>query len=131
MWKPVVSASRFASRTFRVTDDEATGKWLVPSELGDPDGVWERIAEAAARGEVAGAKISSAHLDKILGHHLICVYCERSDRDSVAALLKVIRDLGVKGDLRYKTCKATVERREEFLWMSDMLEHVAEPGSRP
>jgi hypothetical protein len=129
MWKPVISATRFVSRTFRVTEEEATGKWLVPADLGDPDGVWERIAGAAARGDIAGAKISSAHLDGILGHHLICVYAERSDRETVETLLKVIRRLGVRGDLRYKTCKATVERREEFLWASDILEPAAEPVS--
>jgi hypothetical protein len=122
MWKPVVSATRFGSRTFRVTDEEATGKWLVPATLGDPDGIWERISAAAASGVIVGAKISSQHLDRILGHHLICAYCERSDRHTVEATLGIMRGLGVEGHLRYKTCLATVEGREEFLWNSDVIE---------
>lgn len=122
MWNPTISTRRFGSRTFRLTDEEATGKWLVPAALGDPEGIWERIATAAARGSIPGAKISSRHLDRILGHHLICVYCERSDRNTVDAMLGTLRQMGVEGHLRYKTCLATVERREEFFWTSDDLE---------
>jgi hypothetical protein len=129
MWKPTISATRFGSRTFRLTDKEATGKWLVSAALGDPDGIWERIAAAAASGSIPGAKISSQHLDGILGHHLICVYCERSDRSTVEAMLKVLRSLGVEGHLRYKTCLATVERREEFLWTSDAIELETRPDT--
>lgn len=131
MWQPVVSQSRFISRTFRVTDEEATGKWLVPADLGDPDLVWESIAVAAASGRIPGAKISSSHLDRILGHHLICVYCERSDRESVSDLLGLLRDMGISGPLRYKTCKATVERREEFLWMSSDFEDAPHQDVAP
>ncbi|NTF17922.1 DUF1917 domain-containing protein [Agrobacterium rubi] len=118
MWNPLVSQSRFASRSRQVTDEESTGKWLVPADLGDPDLVWERIVMAAASGKLPGAKISSVHLDRILGHHLICVYCERSDTDSVEKLLTALRAMGIEGHLRYKTCKATAEGREEFLWVS-------------
>jgi hypothetical protein len=90
--------------------------------FGETETIWEPIEDAAIRGDVAGAKLSSRHLDRILGHHLACVYCTSSDRKSVVELLRKLRDLGVDGPLKYKTCRATIERREEFLWISDEIE---------
>ena len=128
MWMSPISRTQFVSRTFRMTDEEATGKWLVPAELGDPDEVWERICVAAACGQLPGVKISSPRLDEILGHHLICVYCERSDKETASSVLKTIRGLGVEGHLRYKSCKATVDGRDEYLWSSEELEAVNSAG---
>lgn len=126
MWNPVVSAIRFQSNKGRGSEETSTGKWLVPIPFGKIEEIWEPIEDAAALGKIAGAKISSRYLDQKLGHHLACVYCRSSDRESVAELLHKLRNLGIDGTLRYKTCRATIDRREEFLWTSDVIESLVQ-----
>lgn len=99
-----------------------TGKWLVEIPLGDPDEIWERIVMAACDGRVAATKISSEKLDEILGHHMVCVYCRLSDKESVGETLRVLRELGVQGSLFYKSDRATHAGVDDHLWHSDGIE---------
>jgi hypothetical protein len=82
MWQPVIP-HRFTSRIVRGDDEAGTGKWLVPVGIGDPQGLWTGIREAAADGRLTAAKLSSPRLDDKLGHHLACVYCADSRLDTV------------------------------------------------
>jgi hypothetical protein len=122
MWYPIVSASPFLSRVNTQNDETATGKWLVPVPLRDPDETWDDIQDASAGGIFVAAKISGPKLDAILGHKLVCVYSRTSDENAVAEVLRHLREIGVKGDLRYKSDKATAEGRDEYLWTSRQFE---------
>lgn len=128
MWNYVISQSQFASSRNVAEEEMSTGKWLVPVPLGDPDDIWETICVAAASGVLVGAKISSGRLDRILGHHLVCVYCPESSEATVRATLEQLRTMGVTGPLEYKTDKATYERREDRLWSSGSLEANVKVG---
>ena len=122
MWKNGISKSGFSSRTWVDDEVKCTGKWLVTFPLGDPDGLWDRLAEAAKRGDLTATKMSGPRLDAIVGHHIACVYCVSSQRDVVEQTLRTLRELGVEGPLHYKSDKATVEGREEYLWTAEQIE---------
>ncbi|WP_455273411.1 putative phosphothreonine lyase domain-containing protein [Rhizobium herbae] len=110
--------SKFTSKPFCDDDTSASGKWLVPITLGDPEGIWRKLLDAAVNGELAAVKISSARLDAKLGHHLVCAYCETSQEKEVGETLAQLRKLGIRGDLRYKSDRATLHGRDEYLWHS-------------
>ncbi|KQT04078.1 putative phosphothreonine lyase domain-containg protein [Rhizobium sp. Leaf386] len=124
MWHAAISKSGFTSHAFCDDDKSASGKWLVPVALGDPEGIWRILADAAAQGELAAVKISSARLDVKLGHHLVCAYCETSQENDVRDALTKLRNLGVSGELRYKSDRATLQGRDEYLWHSTELEFI-------
>jgi len=122
MWEPTIRSGYFHSRVKVADERDATGKWLVPVEFGDPDGVWERIQIATASRRFVAVKRSAPRLDDILGHHLVCVYSESSREEDVRSVLGRLREIGVKGSLTYKTDLATVEGRDDKLWTSEQIE---------
>ncbi|KQT95437.1 MULTISPECIES: putative phosphothreonine lyase domain-containg protein [Rhizobium] len=124
MWHAAISKSGFTSQIGGDDDILASGKWLVPIALGDPEGIWRKLAEAAAHGDLAAVKISSARLDVKLGHHLVCAYCKTSQENDVNETLTKLRNLGATGDLRYKSDRATLQGRDEYLWHSTELESI-------
>lgn len=121
MWYPIVAKERFVS-IFQLDDTQSSGKWLIPIPFGDPDGIWKRLANAARDGRLRAVKISAPPLDEKLGHHLVCAYSKISTQIAVGEALAKLRMLGVSGDLRYKSDKATLEGRDEYLWSSVDLE---------
>lgn len=129
MWHHVISKEQFLSRFSPKGETLGTGKWVVNFPLGDPDDLWDRLVTAASFGRIAAVKRSSERLDKIAGHHIACVYCCSADEETVKRTLALLRDIGVSGPLRYKSDKATVEGRDEYLYESGLLEDG--PGSRP
>jgi hypothetical protein len=126
MWMTIVSKEKFLS-SFHGDDITSSGKWLVPIPLGDPEGIWDRLASAARSGELDAVKISSARLDAEIGHHLVCVYCKVSFESYVGETLTTLRELGVKGDLQYKSDKATFDGRDEYLWQSVKFDAIPFP----
>lgn len=117
LWHSTVSASGFSS-TIAPDDVSSSGKWLVPIELGDPETLWGAIGAAVLRGEFAAAKHSSRELDAKLGHHLVCVYCPVSSRETVEVALVRLRGLGIEGAIDYKSDRATQRGVDEHLWTS-------------
>ncbi len=117
MWQALISKFGFES-ILSDDDHSSSGKWLVPIALGDPDGIWQKLQQAAHEGQVTAVKISAPPLDDVLGHHLVCAYCPSSHENHVVPALSVLRRLGVKDQIRYKSDKATVEARDEYLWDS-------------
>ena len=116
------------------TDEESTGKWLVPI-LFDDDQTWEKIKENIEIikntrefsaydikfKKISGAMISSFELNNILGHHLVCVF---TYPHNIWDTLNILRDIGITGELKYKSDKATMEDRDEYL-------HIAAPSKYP
>lgn len=128
MWSYVISNNSFVSRYSSPDETLSTGKWVVNFPLNDPDDLWDRLVTAASFGRIAAVKRSSERLDKIAGHHIACVYCRSSDEETVKRTLALLREIGVSGPLRYKSDKATVEGRDEYLYESDILEGGPGPG---
>jgi len=62
-----------------------------------------------------------------MGHDLVCVYCGASDAETVTGTLRHLRAIGVDGELSYKSDRATVEWRDEYLYNSNDFES---PGPR-
>jgi hypothetical protein len=120
MWLEQIP-SNFTSRIVE-TDEASSGKWLVPVSLNDPTGLWARLQDLAWRNRIAAVKISAPPLDDKLGHHLVCVYCAKSDRDVVTSTLLLIRDAGFVGECSYKSDRATLQNREDRLWTSSQIE---------
>lgn len=127
MWQHVISSKLFVSDLSGKDDVSCSGKWIVEFPLDDPDEVWERLVHAACDGLIDATKRSSPRLDAIVGHHLACVYCRSSDPEYAARTLAVLREMGIEGPLRYKSDLATVQGREEYLWVSEEIEaaHVS------
>ena len=121
LWHPTLSFTGFRSRILD-TDEASTGKWLVPIPIPDIGLIWEEIEDAACEGRLLAVKKSTDVLGKKLGHNLACVYCTSSDGDTVREVLALLRELGVDGELRYKSDKATLEFRDQYLWSSDEIE---------
>jgi|GEM_PF-4265205 len=121
LWHPTLSFTGFKS-IVRETDEASTGKWLVPISIPDIACLWEEIEDAACEGKLLAVKKSTDVLGRKLGHHLACVYCSASDTDSVREVLKVLRELGVDGELRYKSDRSTHEFRSDYLWSSAEIE---------
>lgn len=122
MWKHVISAKLFYSDWRGKEEAQSTGKWVVNFPLGDPDDVWDRLVSASVKGQIDATKCSGRLLDERAGHHIACVYCASSEAEYVAKTLTVLRRIGIEGPLRYKTDKATAERRDEYLWTSEQIE---------
>jgi len=129
MWEPVIRSGHFSSNVNARDERQSTGKWLVPVEFGDPDGVWERIQVATAFRRFAAVKISAPTLSAILGHRLVCVYSESSEEEQVGEVLRCLREIGVQGNLTYKTDLATFQGRDDKLWTSEQLEGPSEDMS--
>lgn len=123
LWFPTISKSGFRS-TIRDTDEASTGKWLVPITVPDIGGLWEETEDAAVEGRLLAVKKSTPQLRKQIGHDLVCVYCPASDEPTVAETLAVLREIGVKDELRYKSDRATSDGRDEYLWSSADFEQV-------
>lgn len=121
-------ASHFFSEPFNSkfavsTEEESSGKWLVPIPFDDLDEIWDAIIKAVGRHEFVAVKKSAKPLDNILGHHLVCVYSTGSTRAEVEVVLQRLRAIGVKGPLTYKTDKATASGRDDKLWTSEDIEN--------
>jgi len=130
MWQSTIRSRPFMSRVNVPDERDATGKWLVPVPFGDPHGIRDTIWEAVARGRFPAFKVSDKKLDEILGHHLICVYCESSGESSVREALAMLRRIGVEGPLTYKTDVATTQGSDRILWTSEGLETPPEEVRR-
>lgn len=117
LWFPTIS--KYSFRSIIADDDiKSTGKWLVPIQLPDIGMIWEDIEVAAIEGRLMAIKKSTPQLRKKIGHDLVCVYCSCLDVETVPDTLAVLRKIGVDGNLRYKSDRATFEDREEFLYHS-------------
>lgn len=123
LWHPTLSTTGFKSRILD-TDELSTGKWIMPIPIPDIGLLWEEIEDAACEGRLLAVKKSTDVLGKKLGHHLACVYCASSDADSVREVLMILRELGVEGELRYKSDRATFEFRDQYLWSSSEIENL-------
>ncbi|MBY5407409.1 DUF1917 domain-containing protein [Rhizobium leguminosarum] len=121
LWFPTLSKSGFRS-IICDNDELSTGKWLVPLAVPDIGGIWEEIEDAAVEGRILAAKKSTHELVRIIGHNLACVYCSASDPDAVAETLRTLREIGVDGELKYKSDLATFDGREEYLYSSSEFE---------
>ncbi|WP_027489209.1 hypothetical protein [Allorhizobium undicola] len=106
-WFPTMSATGFAS-IISDSDDASSGKWIVPQ----PGPLWEEIEDAAVEGRLLAIK-------KARDHSVALVYCRSSDEETVAKTLTILREIGVEGELRYKSDRATDQRRDEYLYDSD------------
>ena len=124
LWHPTLNLTGFKSRILN-TDEASTGKWLVPIPIPDTGLLWEEIEDAACEGTLLAVKKSTDILGRKLGHHLACVYCSASDADTVREVLTVLRELGVEGELRYKSDRATFEFRDDYLWSSAEIENFS------
>lgn len=118
MWFPVISRTGFRSR-IRESDQASSGKWIV----GQPGPLWEEIEDAAVEGRLLAIK-------KSRDHSIVCVYCRTSDEETAAATLAILRNIGVEGELRYKSDRATEQRRDEYLYDSDEFEPRSAPAIR-
>ncbi|MGX9991638.1 hypothetical protein ACS4RR_021145 [Rhizobium sp. Z1P35] len=124
LWHPTLSTFRFKSKILD-TNEASSGKWLVPIQIPDVGLIWEDIEDAALAGRLLAVKKSTDVLARKIGHHLVCVYCATSDEACVGETLKVLRDLGVDGDLRYKSDKATFESKDQNLYSSREFEDLS------
>ncbi|MBY5820042.1 hypothetical protein HFN60_31105 [Rhizobium leguminosarum] len=115
-WFPTISENAFTS-VINETDQTSTGKWIIPQ----PGSLWEEIDAAIIDGRLAAVK-------KARDHSVALVYCRSSDEETVAETLAILRQIGVDGELQYKTDKATDERRERYLYSSTDFEH---PSPQP
>ncbi|TAW50578.1 hypothetical protein [Rhizobium leguminosarum] len=111
-WFPTMSSTGFSS-IIAGSDHTSSGKWIVPQ----PGPLWEEIEDAAIEGRLLAIKKSQ-------DHSIVCVYCRSSDEETTAATLAVLRDIGVEGELRYKSDRATRQRRDEYLYDSADFEQV-------
>ncbi|MBX5164836.1 hypothetical protein [Rhizobium sp. NZLR4b] len=123
LWYPTLSKFGFRSGVSD-SDETSTGKWLVPIGVPDIGRVWEDLEDAAVAGKLLAIKKSTDVLRRKLGHDLVCVYCSRSDEYTVSDTLTVLREIGVEGDLRYKSDLATFEGRDEYLYGSSDFEEL-------
>ncbi|NTI03175.1 DUF1917 domain-containing protein [Agrobacterium rhizogenes] len=123
-WHSTISKHGFRSNILG-SDEASTGKWLVSIPNPDIGLTWEDIEGAVVEGRLLAVKKSTATLRKKLGHDLVCIYCSASDVDTVVETLRVLREIGVDGDLRYKSDRATFDGREEYLWSSNDFEGLA------
>ncbi|MGO4569045.1 putative phosphothreonine lyase domain-containing protein [Rhizobium sp. 2YAF20] len=124
LWYPTLSKSSFRSI---ITDDDttSTGKWLAQVQAPDIGLIWEALEDAAVEGRLLAVKKSTRELRRQLGHDLICVYCAASDEETVSETLTTLREIGVDGELCYKSDKATFDGRDEYLWSSEDFEGLA------
>jgi len=117
-WFPTMSATNFCS-TISCSDHTSSGKWIIEQ----PGHLWEEIEDAAIGRRLLAVK-------KSRDHSIVCVYCGTSDQDTAAATLAILRDIGVEGELRYKSDRATEQRRDEYLYDSDDFEPRLTPTIR-
>jgi hypothetical protein len=122
MWHSLIQSAPFRSNFAVLTDEEASGKWLVPIPFDDPKQTWDTIVEAVARGELLAVKKSGPSLDRIVGHHIVCVYSTLSTQEKAREVLTVLRRIGVEGDLFYKSDRATAMGNDDKLWTSFDIE---------
>ncbi|HBF30618.1 hypothetical protein [Rhizobium sp.] len=124
LWYPTLSSTVFRS-IVADSDQQSTGKWLVPIGVPDISLLWEEIEDAAVEGKFLAVKKSTIQLRKEIGHDLVCIYCNTSDAETVGETLKILREIGVSEELRYKSDRATFEDREDFLYGSTDFEGPA------
>ena len=117
-WFPTTSQNTFQSH---VTDSDqtSTGKWIIQH----PGHLWEEIDAAIMDGRLDAAK-------KARDHSIALVYCRSSDEQTVAETLAILREIGVEGDMRYKSDCTTDQRRDEYLYDSADFEHRSAPSIR-
>ena len=109
-WFLTMSATGFSS-VVSDSDHASSGKWIVER----PGQLWEEIEDAAVEGRLLAVK-------KARDHSVALVYCRSSDEETVAETLAILREIGVEGQLRYKSDRATDQRRDEYLYDSDDFE---------
>jgi len=74
-----------------------------------------RLVPADAAGE-CGQSGKHEHVAAHVLSRLACAYSWRSPEEDAAAVFATLRSLGIEGDLAYKTCLATVRRRDDALY---------------
>ncbi|KQY26222.1 hypothetical protein [Rhizobium sp. Root482] len=109
-WFPTMSTTSFSS-IIADSDQASSGKWIIEH----PGPLWEEIEDAAIEGQLLAVK-------KARDHSMVCVYCISSDQETAAATLAILRDIGVEGELRYKSDRATEQRQDEYLYDSGDFE---------
>ena len=81
----------------------------------DVDAVWEKVATATLSGRLGcAAKVATAWPNPLArsSKRVICVYtCDFTDHEDVTRVLVVLRDLGFKERLSYKTDVDTLSGR--------------------
>lgn len=112
-WFPSFSECGFTSIVSE-TDIASSGKWVIRN----PGALWEEIDGAVIDGRLLAIKKSWCH-------SIALVYCHASDAETVSASLSILREIGVSGELQYKSCRATDQKRDEYLWTSDDFEPTA------
>ncbi|MBY3044862.1 hypothetical protein [Rhizobium leguminosarum] len=117
-WFPTTSENAFQSL---VTDSDqtSTGKWIIQQ----PGSLWEEIDAAIIDGRLTAAK-------KARDHSVALVYCRSSDEHTVAETLAILREIGIEGEIRYKSDRATEQRRDDYLYESDEFEPRSAPTIR-
>ncbi len=117
-WFPTMSTTDFYS-IIADSDHVSSGKWIIER----PGPPWEEIEDAAIEGQLLAIK-------KSRDHSIALVYCRSSDEQTVAETLAILREIGVEGDMRYKSDRATDQRRDEYLYDSADFEHRSAPSIR-
>ncbi|NZD51870.1 hypothetical protein [Rhizobium leguminosarum] len=126
LWFSTLSKTGFRS-VIADNDEASSGKWLVPAPVPDIGLLWAEIEDAAVDGKLLAAKKSTHELVRIIGHNLACVHCAASDAATVAETLRTLREIGVDGELQYKSDRATFDGRDEYLYSSADFEMALKP----
>ncbi|MDX0503626.1 hypothetical protein GOC80_13420 [Sinorhizobium medicae] len=111
-WFPTTSENGFQS-IITDSDQTSTGKWIIQH----PGHLWEEIDAAIIDGRLVAAK-------KARDHSIALVYCRSSEEQTVAETLVILREIGVGGELVYKSDRATDQRRHEYLYSSNDFEQA-------
>lgn len=109
---------------FNLTDDVVKnrgfgGKWLIFCNVNDVDVTWKIISDATANGllgiESKVATSRPSRFQKAPDSRVICVYTsDHENEKDVMRVRKVLRDLGFREKLLYKTDEATRLNKEKF-----------------
>jgi len=88
-----------------------SGKWLIFAPKDSVDTIWAKIRKNTEKGLLGPrSKVSTSYSSSLKDSHVICVYTlDYRDVENVKGVLKVLRRLGIKGVLSYKTNKTTKE----------------------
>lgn len=97
-----------------VYDPAEIGKFLIFEDASEIDEVWEKIKGATEDGRLGGSsKVSTTYPNEYdVSRWVICVYCHVSrDEEEKQRIREELRELGIKGPLRYKTDEETSHER--------------------
>lgn len=88
------------------------GKWLIFTDIKYLDSVWAKIKKATEEGKLGEeSKVSTAKQNPKAGNKskkVICVYTyDHTDKEDVMRIREVLRTLGIRHKIPYKTDFAT------------------------